>query len=583
MIQELKLKEFNKRLERLPLAQKQQLVRKEPVDSSENLHVVYVMSHVGVSGGVKIIFEHVNRLKKLGIQVSIVSHFEKPAWYPIEADYVQVPFDMELAKGIPDCEVIVATYWDHIQACIESGIAPVVYFEQGDFHLFEHKTMNATLKKFIKTQYELPEFIYTVSESTALYIDEIYNREAKVIHNAIDEKIFSDQVEKYNSANPYLLMIGAESAKFKGIKDIIEAYEALKDSGLQLDLYWITPEEPSEEMKNKVTKYFVQPNQGTIAQLYRGASVYVSASHYESFSLPPLEAMACGCPVVTTNNKGVLEYAVHEENALITEMKNPGDIAAKIKVLFKDISLRVKLIQNGLLTARKYSWDQIIKEVLHFYKEISKLKVLPKVHLDEWDIILTEDMFLQKKDYLKFEKFMQYSEADFVQVPVVYRMDDFLQVARWEVVASRKQSKNTRLEKCYCPVSPINPLAVLDKKAYQAFYKREFDEAIDEFTTLFNESEQMRKSIYFRWIILCLYHLQRKHEAKSKLQDWVEQHHYKFFSELDFLSILLDGKKEKSSYEKICLLGDSASYPEFIFNIKDKLKEFKVRGFNKKA
>ncbi|QHE54104.1 glycosyltransferase family 4 protein [Pontibacillus sp. HMF3514] len=573
MIQELKLKEFNKRLERLPLAQKQQLIKKNQIDSSENLHVVYVMSHVGVSGGVKVIFEHVNRLKKSGVEVSIVSHFEKPTWYPIEADYIQVPFDLELAKGIPDCQVIVATYWDHIQACVETGIAPVVYFEQGDFHLFEYEKMNATLKKFITKQFELPEFIYTVSESTAQYIEEIYNREAKVIHNAIDETVFSDQVVKYEANNPYLLMVGAESAKFKGIKDIIEAYQIIKDTDLQLDLYWVTPEEPSGEMKSKVTKYFVQPNQDTIAQLYRGASVYVSGSHYESFSLPPLEAMACGCPVVTTNNKGVMEYAVHEENALISEMKSSGDIAENLKVFFKDKSLRENLIQNGLLTARKYSWDQITKEVLHFYKAISKYRVLPKCNLDEWDMILTENMFLQEEDFMKFEKFIQHSEADLVQVPVVYSMDDSLEVARWEVVASRKQPMNTRLEKCYCPVSPINPLAVLDKKAYQAFYKRNFDEAIDEFTTLLNESEQIRKPIYFRWIILCLYHLQRKYEAKSKLQDWVEQHHNKLSSELDFLSILLDGKKEQSLYEKICLLGDSASYPEFIFNIKNKLKE----------
>jgi len=532
MIQELKLKEFNKRLKRLPLAQKQNLVRKEPVDSSENLHVVYVMSHVGVSGGVKIIFEHVKHLKKLGIQVSIVSHFEKPAWYPIEADYVQVPFDMELAKGIPNCEVIVATYWDHIQACIETGIAPVVYFEQGDFHLFEHKTMNATLKKFIQKQYELPEFIYTVSESTAQFIDEIYNREAKVIHNAIDEKIFSDQVAKYNSDNPYLLMIGAESAKFKGIKDIIEAYEPLKDSGLRLDLYWITPEEPSEEMKNKVTKYFVQPNQGTIAQLYRGASVFVSASHYESFSLPPLEAMACGCPVVTTNNKGVLEYAVHEENALISEVKNPEHISSTLKRLLTDKPLRDKIIQNGLITARKYSWDQIMKELLRYYKGISSYKVSPNSRLDEWDIILREDMFIQKEDIQKFEKFLQYSEADLVQVPVVYDMDGFVRVARWEVVANRKQSMSTNIETCYCPVLPKNHFSILNDKAYRAFYKREYDEALEEFT----------KQVYD--------------------------------SEVGFLSLVLEDKKERTSFQRISLLGDTTSYPEYLFNLKNLAKHY---------
>lgn len=86
--------------------------------------------------------------------MTIVAHYVKPAWFPIEADYIQVPFDLELTKGIPDCDLIVATYWDHIQPCIETGIAPVVYFEQGDFHLFDYEKMNQTLKNYIQKQFQ---------------------------------------------------------------------------------------------------------------------------------------------------------------------------------------------------------------------------------------------------------------------------------------------------------------------------------------------------------------------------------------------------------------------------------------------
>src|SRR5690606_16234504 len=146
-------------------------------EKEEPLHIVYVMTHVGICGGVKIIFEHANRLKRLGAKVTIVTHFVKPTWYPIEAEYIQVPFDLELAKGIPDCDVIVATYWDHIQPCIETGIAPVVYFEQGDFHLFDYENMNLILKHFIHKQFKIPPFIYTVSQQAAEFIQNIYERE----------------------------------------------------------------------------------------------------------------------------------------------------------------------------------------------------------------------------------------------------------------------------------------------------------------------------------------------------------------------------------------------------------------------
>ena len=227
MIQDLRTKEFNKRLARLPMAKKQFL--SNSVSRIEQIHVVYAMTHVGISGGVKVIFEHTNNLKKLGAKVTIVSHFQKPSWFPIETDYLQVPFDLELAKGIPNCDIIVATYWDHIQACIETGIAPVVYFEQGDFHLFDYESMNQTLKSFIQKQFQIPPFVYTVSNQASNLITKIYGREAQVFPNAVDESIFSIKGEKEIGERPYLLMVGGESATFKGISFIIEAYEKVKD------------------------------------------------------------------------------------------------------------------------------------------------------------------------------------------------------------------------------------------------------------------------------------------------------------------------------------------------------------------
>ncbi|MEX3620623.1 hypothetical protein [Paenibacillus glucanolyticus] len=84
-----------------------------------------------------------------------------------------------------------ATYWDHIQACIETGIAPVVYFEQGDEHLFEIQRLPDEMKTFVKTQIKLPQFIMTVSHQAASHLEENYRRKSAVIPNAIDDTIFN--------------------------------------------------------------------------------------------------------------------------------------------------------------------------------------------------------------------------------------------------------------------------------------------------------------------------------------------------------------------------------------------------------
>lgn len=372
-------KEMKKRFENSKFAKKQDLVLKNYYSPS-NLHVVYVLTHVGICGGVKIILEHANRITKLGIKVSLVCHFPKPTWYPVEANYIEVPFDVELTTGIPECDVIVATYWDHIQACIDTKIAPVVYFEQGDFHLFDYENMDENLKSFIYQQYQLPKFIFTVTNQAAKIIKTIYNRESKVIYNAVDTDIFNHLDKKSSSENtPYILMMGDARIKFKGIDQIIDAYKRVKSELPNIKLYWITPTNPPSNYTKEVDRYFINPSQSVIADLYRRASLYVSASHYESFSLPVLEAMACGCPVVTARNEGVLEFAEDNFNALITKIGDPQDISKKILKVLNNHELKEKLISNGRATVDKFDWNTIIYQLLKFYKEVARYEVDKKL------------------------------------------------------------------------------------------------------------------------------------------------------------------------------------------------------------
>ncbi|MGG1397248.1 glycosyltransferase [Bacillus salipaludis] len=564
MFRELRNKEFNHRLKRLSFARKQILkARGTPVDT---LRVVYCLTHTGVSGGVKIIFEHANRLQRIGAKVTIVSHFSLPTWFPIEVTYRQVPFDLELAKGIPDCDLIVATYWDHIQPCIETGIAPVIYFEQGDFHLFDYSSMNETLKKFIHQQFYLPPYIFTVSQQASRLIREIYGRETHVIPNAVDDQVFTNVGEKELGDRPYILMVGRESAAFKGLIDIIQAYEKIKDA-YQMDLYWITPEIPSEKGKGKVSKYFVNPPQKDIAKLYRGASLYVCGSIYENFPLPPLEAMACGCPVVTTSNNGSLEYVVKNENALVCNIRDPEDMAEQMSELLTNPALREKLIACGLATAQKYKWENIIYEVFNYYKKISRNEVMPIHNIDEWEFNIPKEHFIHADDYPKLIKFMKYTPADMIQAPIVYNIEGELKLAKWEVIANRKYSQQDSVETCYCPIVPINKLQLYNTSEYRFFLKKEYEKALEAFLNLYEYEELIEiKAIYSKWIILTLIRLQRRSEARKRLKKSLEE--YPYFGDLYYLSYLLEDSHHKmNTANTIHLIGDATSYHEYFFQI----------------
>ena len=346
--------------------------------------VVYVMTHVGICGGTKIILEHVNYLTRFKHQVCIVCHFDKPTWFPInpKVEYIQVPFLEELASGIPSCDVIVATYWREISECIARGIAPVVYFEQGDYHLFDWEHVNQREKDYIYKQLQLPDFIYTVSKGAASLLKKIFDRQADVINNGISSQIFyrRDLLNKNVKSTVNIIAIGSENSAFKGLDGIKKALQILGTKGYHYRFVWITPDEPKE----RIGDVYVNPKQSKIGELLRKADIYICNSSYESFSLPVLEAMACGCAVITTRNKGVVEYATDNKNCLMVEMNNPNDIVEKIVKLCDDQALKTELINEGTKTASMFSWDYIIPIIVDYYrkvacfKPISEYKSLPK-------------------------------------------------------------------------------------------------------------------------------------------------------------------------------------------------------------
>jgi glycosyltransferase involved in cell wall biosynthesis len=103
---------------------------------------------------------------------------------------------------------------------------------------------------------------------------------------------------------------------------------------------------------------------------YLTAHLFVFPSLYEGFGLPPLEVMACGTPVVTSNSSSLPE--VVGDAALTVDPYDVGAIAAAMAAILADPALAADLRQRGLARAGRFSWERMAQETIKVYQHVLK-------------------------------------------------------------------------------------------------------------------------------------------------------------------------------------------------------------------
>jgi glycosyltransferase involved in cell wall biosynthesis len=106
-----------------------------------------------------------------------------------------------------------------------------------------------------------------------------------------------------------------------------------------------------------------------IPAMYNLADLFVFPSLYEGFGMPVLEAMACGCPVLTTETGCSPEVA--GDAALLVDPYAPDKIAEAIQRLLTDEQLRQGLIEKGLVRAKQFGWERCARETLALFESLN--------------------------------------------------------------------------------------------------------------------------------------------------------------------------------------------------------------------
>lgn len=249
-------------------------------------------------------------------------------------------------------------------------------------------------KVWLKKMVKKADYFIAVSESTKNEFLGFFNfiapKQVRVIplgigseFQVIETNLVKGELQrKFNISRPYVLYVGGIEAR-KNIGGIIHGFSFISSQFKELDLIIVGPQGKylrkvndliSELQLYKRIKIFdyISQESDDLPVLYNGAECFVFPSFSEGWASPPLEAMACGIPVVTSNVSSLPETVGGE--ALMVDPNDHEEIGSAIEKLVSDNDLKQTMKQLGLQHASKFSWKRCAEKTYDFYKYIVESK-----------------------------------------------------------------------------------------------------------------------------------------------------------------------------------------------------------------
>ena len=348
-----------------------------------------VNQYARISGGNRALFEYANRLKTVGHEVRWIVVAKSYKAYrldkkfmsllkgvvtlpPETIDWMENSIPIEVlpynhSKYIPPADILVATAWQTAEftASLPAETGNKFYFIQHYESLWTREKVKA------ESTYRAPFRKMVISTWLKDMLLENHQQDADVFVTPVNSEVFHCQDKRWNSPRKVCML--HHDYDWKGFKEGIAAVRKVKSQNgdLELVVFGEKLENPEPLFKEAEFEfeYHYRPIQSGLRDIYASCDIYLCPSWYEGLGMPAMEAMACGCALVTADTGGCRDYALDGRTALVSPQKDVDKLAENLSRLIWDERLLKNLSKDGQQKIREFNWDDNCQRMLRLFEE----------------------------------------------------------------------------------------------------------------------------------------------------------------------------------------------------------------------
>lgn len=350
---------------RLEGEQRRWLLERKTTSDDGTRRIIFVLNATSISGGIRIVFELANGLADRGFEVEIWSLQGDPTWFDLRVPVSSFRNYEDLLLSLRNEDAVkVATWWETAEvvwlATVSHGV-PVYLVQEFEtwFYPDDAVAQAAVVASYRREHLALTEATYQRQE-----LDEV-GLQTTLIPNGYDPAVFHE-IPGWSRDERTVLALGRSFFQ-KNFAMTERAWRSLGDERPKLLLFGAEP----DIVVDPLVDYRLRPRDQQVNELYNTATVFVQTSRHEGFCLPILEAMAAGCPVITTDSHGNRDFCHDGENCIVVPQDDAESLARALTRLLDRPEERERLRRAGLETAAQYRWPEVLDRVAGFYEAVT--------------------------------------------------------------------------------------------------------------------------------------------------------------------------------------------------------------------